>query len=232
MHVFSTWHQKFKCALVNLTCVKLKMLKKRGQHSPIRRAKIAYMNSYIAPVDLKKAYRLINHGPTVLVSSRFGGIDNVMAAAWACALDFTPPKLTVVIDSETKTRELIDNSGIFVIQTPTVAQVQLTNEVGTHSLSDDPDKLKKAGVELFEIEGFDLPFVSGCTSWLACKVIQEPHIQKTYDLFIAEIVGAWADTRVCKDGHWNFESADPNLRSIHHVAGGNFYAIGEAVKGR
>lgn len=62
------------------------------------------------------------------------------------------------------------------------------------------------------------------------KVIPEPHVQNTYDLFIVEIIGAWADTRVCKDGRWNFETADPNLRSIHHIAGGNYYAIGDAVK--
>ena len=37
------------------------------------------MNPHIAPVDLAKSYRLINHGPTVLVSARHGGVDNVMA---------------------------------------------------------------------------------------------------------------------------------------------------------
>ena len=48
-----------------------------------------FMNEFIAPVPLEKAYRLINHGPTVLVSARHGGVDDVMAAAWACALDMT-----------------------------------------------------------------------------------------------------------------------------------------------
>ena len=43
------------------------------------------MNSHFQPVDLKKAYRLLNHGPTVLVSASHEGVDNVMAAAWACA---------------------------------------------------------------------------------------------------------------------------------------------------
>ena len=47
---------------------------------------------HIAPVSLDKAYRLLNHGPTVLVSAAHAGQHNVMAAAWACALDFVPPK--------------------------------------------------------------------------------------------------------------------------------------------
>ncbi|MBI4809434.1 MAG: flavin reductase family protein [Nitrosomonadales bacterium] len=188
------------------------------------------MDSHISPVDLQKAYRLINHGPTVLVSARHAGVDNVMAAAWACALDFAPPKLTVVLDKSSKTRELIEQSGAFVIQVPTVAQLQLTNAVGTLSLSAEPDKLKKSGVGLFSIEGHDLPFVAGCSAWLACKLIPEIHNQQTYDLFIGEVVGAWADTRVFSNGRWHFEGADPEWRSLHHVAGGHFYAIGEPLK--
>jgi flavin reductase (DIM6/NTAB) family NADH-FMN oxidoreductase RutF len=187
------------------------------------------MDRHISPVDLPKAYRLINHGPTVLVSARHAGVDNVMAAAWACALDFAPPKLTVVLDKSSKTRELIESSGTFVIQVPTVAQLKLTHDVGTLSLSTEPDKLKLCGVKLFGIDGHDLPFVAGCSAWLACKLIPEPHNQQTYDLFIGEVVGAWADTRVFSNGRWYFEDADPSLRSLHHVAGGHFYAIGEPL---
>ncbi|ABB08104.1 flavin reductase family protein [Burkholderia sp. Ac-20384] len=187
------------------------------------------MDSHIAPVELKKAYRLLNHGPTVLVSARHGGVDNVMAAAWACALDFLPPKLTVVLDKTAKTRELVERSGTFVIQVPTAAQLRLTHAVGNHSLAERPDKLREAGVTLFDVEGHDLPFVAGCSGWLACKLIPEPHNQQTYDLFIGEVVAAWSDTRVFRDGHWYFESADPALRSLHYIAGGNFYAIGESL---
>lgn len=187
------------------------------------------MNKNIAPVDLDKAFRLINHGPTVLVSSRHNKVDNVMAAAWACGLDYSPSKVTVVVDSQTKTRQLMEGSGLFGIQVPTVAQKQLTYYVGSVSLSDEVDKIKNSGAKLFSIDGFDLPFVEGCSAWLACRIIPEPHIQKTYDLFIGEVIGAWSDTRVFKDGHWMYEKADPSLRSIHHVAGGNFYAIGESM---
>ena len=187
------------------------------------------MNEFIAPVDPDKAYRLLNHGPTVLVSARHDGVDNVMAAAWACAMDFMPAKLTVVLDKIAATRALVERSGVFLIQVPTAAQLQLTHAVGTRSLADEPDKLQRAGVELFSMPGFELPFVAGCSAWLACRLIPEPHNQSTYDLFIGEVVGAWADTRVFKDGHWLFEHADPAFRSLHYIAGGHFYTIGEAL---
>ncbi|MFL9924070.1 flavin reductase family protein [Herbaspirillum lusitanum] len=187
------------------------------------------MDSHIAPVELEKAYRLLNHGPTVLVSASHGGVDNVMAAAWACALDFSPSRLTVVLDKMTRTRALIEQSARFVIQIPTARQVQLTHALGTTSLLEDPDKLQKSGAELFRIEGHDLPFVAGCSGWLACKLIPEPHNQSAYDLFIGEVVGAWADTRVFREGHWHFEDAGPEWRSLHYVAGGHFYAIGDPL---
>ena len=190
------------------------------------------MDKHIAPVEREKAYRLINHGPTVLVSARHDHVDNVMAAAWVCALDFAPPKLTVVLDKMTRTRALIEQSGTFAIQIPTVAQLQLTHTVGTLSLSQHPDKLAQAGVKMFNIDGYDLPFIAGCTAWLACKLIPKPHNQQTYDLFIGEITGAWSDTRVFSEGHWHFEQADPAQRSLHHVAGGNFYVIGEALSAK
>ncbi|WP_145648685.1 flavin reductase family protein [Pseudoduganella lurida] len=208
------------------------------------------MDDHVAPVDLAKAYRLLNHGPTVLVSARHDGVDDVMAAAWACALDFSPPKVTVVLDKATRTRALVEASGLFVLQVPTARQADLVYAVGSRSLADDPDKLARCGVELFVadcveaddgieaadgndagkgIGAVDAPLVAGCSAWLACRLVPEPHNQQAYDLFIGEVVAAWADTRVFRDGHWYFDAAGPGWRSLHYIAGGQFYAIGESV---
>ncbi len=188
------------------------------------------MNDHLAAVELGKAYRLLNHGPTVLVSAHADGVDDVMAAAWACALDLAPPKVTVVLDKSTRTRELVERSAAFALQIPGAAQLDLTQAVGSASLRTMPDKLERAGVALFHIPGHAAPLVAGCLAWLACRLIPEPHNQQVYDLFIGEVVGAWADTRVFRDGRWHFEDAGPERRSIHHVAGGRYYAIGEALQ--
>ncbi len=188
------------------------------------------MNAHVSAVELGKACRLINHGPTTLVSAHYAGIDNVMAAAWVCALDFSPPKLTATIDGDTATRRLIEASGRFVIQVPTAAQLAMTYAVGNTSLNETPDKLARCGVGIFRMDAHPEPFVSGCAAWLLCRVIPEPHNQENYDLFIGEIIGAWADDRVFREGRWRFEEAGPAWRSIHHVAGGQFYAIGDALR--
>ena len=187
------------------------------------------MNEFFKPVALEQAYRLLNIGPTVLVSARAQGVSNVMAASWVCALDFAPPKVTVVLDKSTRTRALIEQSGEFILQIPNVRQRELVYQVGSVSLADDADKLAHCGVSLFDSEQGVGPLVQGCSAWLACRLIPEPHNQSTYDLFIGEVTAAWADSRIFGEGHWQFETADPQWRTLHHVAGGHFYAIGEAV---
>lgn len=185
-------------------------------------------------VSLDKAYRLLNHGPTVLVSTQRGNQRNVMAAAWNMPLDFQPPKIAIVIDKKTYTRELIEASGSFVINVPCRAQAAMVVQVGSSSgrelLGKDADN-KFAAFDLPTLPAtkIDAPLLAGCVAWLECKLIAEPHIQNTYDLFLAEVVAAHADNRVFTDGHWHFEGHD-NLRTIHHIAGGNFMAIGEAFK--
>lgn len=186
-------------------------------------------SEHFTPVPLDKAYRLLNHGPTVLVSAQHAGERNVMAAAWACALDFAPPKVTVVLDKATCTRALVEGSGFFALQLPTLPQAALTVAVGTDSAVTMPDKLARHHVPLFAAPGFEIPLVEGCAAWLVCKLIPEPHNQQAYDLFIGEVVAAWADERVFRDGHWEFDSAPAELRTLHYVAGGQFFAIGKSV---
>jgi flavin reductase (DIM6/NTAB) family NADH-FMN oxidoreductase RutF len=130
---------------------------------------------HFTPVPLNKAYRLLNHGPTVLVSAAHAGQHNVMAAAWACALDFSPPKVTVVIDKATRTRELVEGSGTFALQLPTLAMAAMTVAIGTDSAKTHPDKLQQHGVELFHApDHAHTPLVQGCAAWLVCRVIPSP----------------------------------------------------------
>ena len=185
---------------------------------------------HLTPVPLDKAYRLLNHGPTVLVSAAHAGVANVMAAAWACALDYTPPKVTVVIDKATRTRELIEASGRFALNLPARSMAALTVGVGTDSARTVPDKLQRHGVRTFEVDGFETPLVDGCVGWLVCELLPEPRNQQVYDLFIGQVIGAWADDRVFRDGRWHFDQAPDALRTLHYVAGGQFYVTGESLQ--
>lgn len=192
--------------------------------------------SHRRPVPLAKSYRLLNHGPTVLVSAAHDGKRNIMAAAWAMPLDFDPPKVTVILDKSVWTRELVEASGTFVINVPTVSQVDIVETVGSTSgleisKEKDVDKFSAYSLETFQGEVIDAPLLEGCAAWLECRLLPEPHNQGKYDLFIGEVVAAYADERVFSDGHWHFQEHDA-LRTVHHVAGGHFLVIGDSVEGK
>lgn len=182
-------------------------------------------------VELKHAYRLLNHGPTVLVGSHHAGRANVMAAAWAMPLDFDTPKIAVVIDKSTLTRELIDASGVLSLNVPCVAMKDQVMAAGGLSGKEHTDKLARCQISTQPAPLTGVPLVDGCTAQLECRVLPATaHVAGPHDLILAEVVGAWADERVFSQGRWHFEDAAPELRSLHHVAGGHFYATGEAIR--
>ena len=188
------------------------------------------MNEFIEEVDINKAYRLLNVGGTTLVSASYDGVSDIMPATWACALDLAPTKATVVIDSSHFTRPLMEKSGYFALQLLTVGIAEETLRLGCVSKYEMADKVEKSGAKLFTMPGYDIPLVKGCAAWMIFKILSEPHNQDQYDLFIGECVAAWSDSRVFSGGHWHFEEAPDALRTLHYVAGGHFYKIGEPLE--
>ena len=175
-------------------------------------------------VKLSKSYLLLNHGTVTLVSSAHAGKRNVMAAAWAMPLDYDPPKVVVVIDRRTLTRELIEASGEFVLIIPARAIADKVLAVGSQS-GRDVDMFAAHGVGTMPASNVGAPLIDGCVAWLECKVIPESHNEKRYDLFIAEVVAAWSVPGVLNNGRWSFR--DEGQKTIHYVAGGSFFATGE-----
>lgn len=180
-------------------------------------------------VPLAKSYRLLNHGPVTLISASHEGRSNVMAAAWAMPLDFDPPKLAVVVAADTFTRRLVEGSGELVVQVPTRAMVDLVWALGSESGA-EIDKIAKHGVSLSPASQVGAPLVDGCIAWLEARVLPNAALATDHDLFLVEVVAAWADDEVFRDGGWSFD-ADAK-RSLHHVAGGAFFATGEPIQAR
>jgi flavin reductase (DIM6/NTAB) family NADH-FMN oxidoreductase RutF len=171
------------------------------------------------PVPLAHAHRLLNHGPTTLVSTAHGGRRNVMAAAWVMPLDFEPPKFAAVVAADTFTRELLLASGECVLHAPTTAQLDLVYAVGTAS-GRDADKFAAHGIPVESGSHVGAPLVAGCAAWLECRRLPEPDFEDRHDLFVLECVAAWTD-----DACWG----GGECRTIHHVRGGVFFATGERL---
>jgi flavin reductase (DIM6/NTAB) family NADH-FMN oxidoreductase RutF len=181
------------------------------------------------PVELHRSVRLLNHGPTTLITAAAGGRTNVMAAAWVMALDFNPPKIAAVIAEGTFTRELVDASGEFTVSLPTLGMLDTTYIVGDCS-GREVDKFAAYGIRTAPGSVVGAPLVEGCVGWLECRVIPEPGNHQRYDLFVAEVVAAWADDEVFIDGEWRFTRDDH--RTVHHQARGVFFTTGQRVEAR
>jgi flavin reductase (DIM6/NTAB) family NADH-FMN oxidoreductase RutF len=181
----------------------------------------------LKPVELRHAYLLMNHGPVTLITSQHEHRANVMAAAWAMPLDFLPAKVLVVIDKKTLTRQLVERSGHLAINLPTRHIAAATLAVGHHSACEEADagfdKFAAFGLERVASPLLGVPFVQGCAAWLECKVIAEPHNETVYDLFIAEVLGAYADEQYFKDGRWQTSHNMPQPATLHYTAGKHFF---------
>jgi len=109
-------------------------------------------------VALAHACRPINLGPTGLVTSAHEGRRNVLAAAWSMPVEFTPPRVAVVIDKSTFMRELVLASGMFARCLPCRGIADLTDAVGSRSGRDE-DKFVRHGIAHFAGPALGLPLV-------------------------------------------------------------------------
>lgn len=182
----------------------------------------------VRPVPLNKAYLLLNHGPVTLVSSQSEGSVNLMAAAWVMPLDFDPPKVAIVIDKQTRTRQLVESSGSFALNVPGRNQLTLTRQAGQLSALSQPEKWRELGCVAIKGAQPDTVLIDGCVAWLECRIIPQPAQQTQFDLFLAEVTHAWADQRQFRDARWHFD--DPDRRTIHYVSGGQFFETGPAIQ--
>jgi len=183
------------------------------------------------PVTLDHASRLVNHGPTVLIATEHRGRRNVMAAAWSMPVEFTPPRIAVVVDKKTFTRELLQASGHFAIGLPCAALADLTYAVGSES-GREVDKFARHGLRAVPGPVLGLPLIEGCVAWLELRRIPEPHTEAAYDTVFGEVVSAQADPRVFADGRWSFRDDNAELHTLHHLGGGTFAVPSRTVRAR
>ncbi len=185
------------------------------------------MSELLQEQDVEKSYRILGLGATTLVGASFEGDINYMAAAWAGVSDYD--KGYAVIAKDHYTRKLVEKSGRFILCYPGAGIVETVMKLGTVSKNDEINKLANSGAEFFEQAGFSMPLVKGCSAYLEYEVIKEPRMEDQYDMFFGKCVRVATDSRVYRDNHWHFDSAPDELRTLHYVAGGHFYAIGKEI---
>lgn len=152
---------------------------------------------------------------------------NIMAAAWSMPVEFEPPRVAIVVDKSTWTRELIERNGKFGIVIPGVAATNWTWAVGSVSGREE-DKFNCYGIPVVKGPVLGLPLVEEkCLAWMECRLLPATSAQEKYDTLFGEVVSAAADARVFVEGRWQFD--DDKLNTLHHLGAGTFVTSGKRV---
>jgi len=178
----------------------------------------------IQRIPLSHAYRLLNHGPLVLVSTTDGEVGDVSTVAWARPCRKDPPRFSLTIGTAHRTWKNLQANGLLGLNVPTADLVDLALYCGRRS-GDDVDKLAEGGIPVRPGEALtDLPLVDSCAAWLECRVTPETLAAKSSRIEV-EAVAASCRTGVLSPRFtWNV-AAYPTL---HHL-GGSRFLVGERI---
>jgi flavin reductase (DIM6/NTAB) family NADH-FMN oxidoreductase RutF len=170
-------------------------------------------------INLKQAYRLMHPMHTVLVSC----IDNtnkpnITTLAWAMPTSISPPLLAVSIAPGRHSYKLIEQSGEFIVNIPTMETLQAVYTCGNLS-GRSFDKFKKCNLTPLAGRKVKAPAIRECIAHLECEVDGQMQTGD-HTIFIGKILEAYADQGSWTDAGWD-------LKRAHHLyhQGGNNFAI-------
>ncbi|MCS7285961.1 MAG: flavin reductase family protein [Anaerolineae bacterium] len=170
-------------------------------------------------IPVSHAFRLINAGGVVLVTSHYKDKENVMSASWITPLSFSPPLIGVAIHPVRFTHDLIKKSEQFALNIPSVSLLKAVEICGTYS-GRDVDKFARAGITPVDALEIDVPLVEECIGHIEC-VLTDAFTTGDHTLFVGQVVAA-SVVEEAFDKVWKLENDE--LKPLHHL-GEDFYAV-------
>lgn len=172
------------------------------------------------PIDLAKAYRLLEPGPVVLVTAQYRGERNVMTAAWVMPVSSSPPLVALAVFPAHYSHDLIVKGGDFVLNIPARPLAEKVHRTAMVS-GRDADKFLTIGLTPFEATRVNSPRIAECMAHLECGVVEKYEVGD-HTLFIGEIVAAAAEESAFDGEVWT--GADESVTPLQHL-GKNMYAL-------
>lgn len=167
-------------------------------------------------VTMSSAYRLMHPMHTVLVSCvGKAGKPNITTLAWAMPTSMNPPLVAISLAPGRHSHTLIEESGEFVVNIPTMEILQAVYACGSLT-GRSFDKFKKANLTPMPSKKVKAPSIRECVAHIECTV-EEKFTTGDHTLYVGKIVDAYADQGVFADG-FDLKKA----RLLYHVGGNNF----------
>lgn len=179
-------------------------------------------------ISVDEAYRLVNTGPVVLVSTVSKDKQaNIAPIAWSCPVRKEPTRVMLGVGKSHKTFVNIEETGVFVAGIPNVSQVELVKAAGSVSGS-DIEKLAELKPETIPARHSDCEIPTGMIGYIECKVA-EIFDTGSVALVVGDAVGAAADPDAY-DGK-RLLSEKPAGKTLHHLGNKLFVTPGDQVIG-
>jgi len=166
-------------------------------------------------LPLGKAFTLMESGPVVLVTTRYGGKSNIMTISWTMVVDFTP-LFAMTTGPWNHSYAALRRSRECVIAIPTVDLLDRVVGIGTCSGA-DTDKFKKFGLTPVKGKLVGPPLIRECLANIECNVID---IVKKHNIVVLEGVAAY------------YDGSRKEKRTLHAMGDGSFVADGRKLDRR
>jgi flavin reductase (DIM6/NTAB) family NADH-FMN oxidoreductase RutF len=143
--------------------------------------------------------------PVVLLGTQVSGRANFMTVGWCSRANASPPMIMCGVGNHHYTHKGIMETKTFSVNIPSLDLLEKTDYCGIVS----GEKIDKSNIfSVFYGSLKNAPMIVECPVSLECKLVQNVSLP-TNTLFIGEIVNAYADGRVIKDGKPDFLKIGP-----------------------
>lgn len=170
-------------------------------------------------VQEPEAYRLIGHGPVVLVCTcSLEGRYDIAPVAWNCPVKKDPARVLLALGHNHQTYQNIRDRREFVVCVPTAAQRELVIHVGSTSGA-DIDKYADFAIDAFEASKVKARIPAGVFGYIECELWREFPME-TNSLVVGHYLAAAADAAAFDGSVRTDQSAG---KSLHHLGSKVFY---------
>jgi flavin reductase (DIM6/NTAB) family NADH-FMN oxidoreductase RutF len=166
-------------------------------------------------IPASKAYRLLEAGPIVLVSTAGKNRPNVMTMGFHMVVQHDPPLIGCIIGPWDYSYRALRESGECVIAIPTVDLARKVVDIGNCS-GEDVDKFDKFKLTPLPARDVGAPLIAECLANIECRVADTALVDK-YSLFILQAVRIWTDPK------------RKERRTLHHKGDGTFTVDGRTI---
>lgn len=144
--------------------------------------------------------------PAVLVTSRYGGRDNVLTVSWTGTICTEPPMLYISLRPERHSYAMIKASKEFVVNVPTVDMAREVDFCGVKSGA-EVDKFKAMGFNKRKASVVKAPVILECPLAIECRVENIVELG-SHHMIVARVVAVLAEeSLIDKRGRFQLEEA-------------------------